>query len=72
MDNSELANLELPVIVEPKDPGLDDRITSLLNNTKIPGWMKIVAEWWENGEIDDGTYLNIVQFLLDEGIIKKI
>jgi len=71
LDNSELANLELPVIVEPKDSGLDDR-TSLLNNTKIPGWMKIVAEWWENGEIDDGTYLNIVQFLLDEGIIKKI
>ena len=72
LDNSELANLELPVIVEPKDPELDDRITSLLNNAKIPGWMKIVAEWWENGEIDDGTYLNIVQFLLDEGIIKKI
>ena len=58
LDNSELANLELPVIVEPKDSGLDDR-TSLLNNTKIPGWMKIVAEWWENGEIDDGTYLNL-------------
>ena len=72
LDKSELANLELPVIVEPKEIELDNQITSSLNNTKIPGWMKIVAEWWENGEIDDGTYLNIVQFLLDEGIIKKI
>jgi len=72
LDNSELAHLELPVIVEPKEIELDNQITSSLNNTKIPGWMKIVAEWWENGEIDDGTYLNIVQFLLDEGIIKKI
>jgi len=72
LDKSELANLELPVIVEPKEIELDNQITSSLNNTKIPGWMKIVAEWWENGEIDDGTYLNIVQFLLSEGIIKKI
>ena len=69
LDNSELANLELPVIVEPKEIEFDNQITSSLNNTKIPGWMKIVVEWWENGEIDDGTYLNIIQFLLDEGII---
>ena len=70
-DNSELANLELPIIVEPKDPELDNRISLSLNDAKIPEWMKNVTEWWEKGEIDDRTYLNIIQFLLDEGIIKK-
>ena len=71
MDFSKLRLSSFKSFVEPKEIEFDNQITSSLNNTKIPGWMKIVVEWWENGEIDDGTYLNIIQFLLDEGIIKQ-
>ena len=35
----------------------------------IPDWIKIHAEWWANGQIDDLTYLLGIEYLVKEGVI---
>ena len=34
---------------------------------EIPDWIKDVACFWANGDIDDETYLNIISCLVDNG-----
>ena len=36
---------------------------------QIPSWTKNVALFWGQGEIDDGEYVEFLQFLVDEKII---
>jgi len=36
----------------------------------IPEWIKNNAEWWSQGLISDEEYLNAVEFLIKEGIIR--
>jgi hypothetical protein len=37
---------------------------------KIPEWIKSNAGWWANGEIDDATFVQGIQFLIKEDILK--
>jgi len=37
--------------------------------TAIPGWIKNNAEWWADGVIDDSSFLQGIQFLINEGIM---
>jgi hypothetical protein len=37
---------------------------------KIPDWVRNNAKWWSNGEIDDKTFANGIQYMIKEGIIK--
>ena len=37
---------------------------------KIPEWIKNNAKWWSDGQIDDNTFANGIQFMIKEGIIK--
>jgi len=36
---------------------------------KVPDWIKNNAEWWSQGEIDETTFKNAIQFLVQEEII---
>jgi len=36
---------------------------------KVPGWIKNNAKWWSEGQIDDGTFVNGIQFLMTKKII---
>ncbi len=36
---------------------------------KVPAWIKNNAEWWSEGQIDDGTFINGIQFLMTKKII---
>jgi len=36
---------------------------------KVPAWIKNNAEWWSEGQIDDGTFINGIQFLMTQKII---
>ena len=38
--------------------------------TKIPDWIKNNAGWWANGDIDDNSFVQGIQFLIKEGIMK--
>jgi len=35
----------------------------------IPSWVKNVASFWCNNEIDDASYIEAVEFLVDDGVI---
>ena len=45
-------------------------IPSAFAEEKVPGWIKNNAEWWVNKQIDDKTFVNGIQFLINEEIIK--
>ena len=36
----------------------------------IPTWIKNNAEWWADGQIDDGSFVQGIQYLVKEGILK--
>ena len=37
---------------------------------EVPGWVKNNAGWWAEGQIDDSSFLQGIQYLVKEGIIK--
>ena len=45
-------------------------IPSAFAEEKVPGWVKNNAEWWVNNQIDDKTFVDGIQFLINEEIIK--
>ncbi len=60
--------IEVPIF-PPKDgvtpPQPDDTPT-----TAIPDWIKNNAGWWADGQIDDDSFVQGLQFLIKEGIMK--
>jgi len=38
--------------------------------SSIPEWVKNNAGWWTDGTIDDGTFVNAIQYLIKEGLIQ--
>jgi hypothetical protein len=34
---------------------------------EIPAWIKSNAGWWADGQIDDGSFVEGIQFLIKEG-----
>ena len=38
--------------------------------TSIPAWIKNNAGWWADGQIDDGSFVSGLQWLISNGIIK--
>ena len=54
--------------------GISTTTTSPIISTQsqtvaIPDWVKNNAEWWADGQIDDNTFANGIQYLIKEGII---
>jgi hypothetical protein len=37
---------------------------------EIPEWIKNNAGWWADGQIDDDSFVQGLQFLIEEGIMK--
>src|SRR3990172_8158407 len=37
---------------------------------EIPSWIKNNAGWWASGQIDDGSFIQGIQYLIKEGIIR--
>ncbi len=36
---------------------------------RVPQWVKTNAEWWANDQIDEGTFLSGIEYMLKHGII---
>ncbi|MGB0856043.1 MAG: peptidase, partial [Nitrosopumilus sp.] len=53
-------------------PGLPGTIPqpTLSEKLEIPDWVKNNAEWWASGEIDDNSFVQGIQYLIQEGIMK--
>ncbi len=41
-----------------------------LTDAKIPDWIKSNAGWWANGQIDDNSFVQGIQFMIKEGLMK--
>ena len=59
LNGSDLANTILPVVV--------NRIN--IDETSIPVWIKNNAGWWATDQIDDSSFLQGIQYLIQEGIM---
>jgi len=59
LNGSDLANAILPVVV--------NRIN--IDETSIPAWIKSNAGWWATDQIDDSSFLQGIQYLIQEGIM---
>jgi hypothetical protein len=51
-----------------KNPLLEKQSENV--SSKIPEWIKSNAGWWATGEIDDATFVQAIQFLIKEDILK--
>ena len=40
------------------------------STNNIPSWIKNNAGWWADGSIDDNSFVQGIQFLIKEGIMK--
>ena len=57
-------------IVETVDPEpVENIIEPVADVQKVPEWLKNTAEWWSQGEVDETTFKNAIQFLVQENII---
>ena len=59
--------LEVPIQIYANDANDDGVSTS---SPTIPGWIKNNAGWWADGAIDDDSFVQGIQFLIKEGIMK--
>jgi len=59
LNGSDLANAILPVVV--------NRVS--IDETSIPAWIKNNAGWWATDQIDDSSFLQGIQYLIQEGIM---
>jgi len=48
---------------------LEKSSDNTVSSSSIPEWIKSNAGWWANGEIDDTTFVQGIQFLIKEGIL---
>jgi len=51
-------------------PGSSDTTPPVPEKTPIPGWIKNNAEWWAAGQIDDNSFVQGIQFLIKEDVLK--
>ena len=48
----------------------DDSSASGSTGEEIPAWIKSNAGWWADGQIDDGSFVQGMQFLISEGFMR--
>ena len=41
----------------------------LEDKPKVPGWVKNNVQWWANGQVDDATFINGIEFMVKEKVI---
>ena len=62
--NSKTTIVIISFVVNPNDTA------SVSQDNKIPDWIKNNAGWWADGQIDDNSFVEGIQFLIKEGFMK--
>jgi hypothetical protein len=60
LDDSKVANLEIPLIVDRKDS---------TSEYQIPEWVKNNAGWWADEQIPDSAFIDGIEYLIKQGIV---
>ncbi len=63
---SGFAIVEIEIDENPLLEKVDDNVDS---SSEIPAWIKNNADWWADGQIDDKTFVQGIQFLIKEKIM---
>ncbi len=58
------------LLIEVPISPLQGNITPPIQTIKIPDWIKNNAGWWAEGSIDDSSFVQGIQWLIKEGIMK--
>ena len=61
LNGNNLAQTSIPVVI--------DRIGIQNNEISIPEWIRNNAGWWADGQIDDGTFIQGIEYLIKNEII---
>jgi hypothetical protein len=61
LEDNELAKTSIPIVINP--------VTYENNNISIPEWIRNNAGWWSEGQIDDNTFIQGIEFLIKNDII---
>jgi hypothetical protein len=61
LNGNDLARTSIPIVI--------DRIGGQNNEISIPEWIRNNAAWWAEGQIDDGTFIQGIEYLIKNDII---
>ena len=61
LDNNNLANTTIPIVI--------NRVTNQENEISIPDWIKNNAGWWATEQIDDKTFIQGIEYLIQNDVI---
>ncbi|MFB5615200.1 MAG: peptidase [Candidatus Nitrosomaritimum yanchengensis] len=61
LNENDLARTSIPIVI--------DRIGNQNNEISIPEWVRNNAAWWSDGQIDDGTFIQAIEYLIKNDII---
>ena len=61
LDNNEFAKTTFPVVI--------NRV-STQNEISIPNWIRNNAAWWSDNQIDDNTFIQGIEYLIQNNIIR--
>jgi hypothetical protein len=61
LNGNDLARTSIPIVI--------DRIGGQNNEISIPEWIRSNAAWWAEGQIDDGTFIQGIEYLIKNNII---
>ena len=61
LDGNNLARISIPVVI--------DRIGNQNGEISIPEWIRSNAGWWAEGQIDDTTFIQGIEYLIKNEII---
>ncbi len=61
LDGNDLARTSIPMVIDRKDNQIDQIL--------IPEWIKNNAAWWAEGQIDDDTFIQGIEYLIKNEII---
>ncbi len=60
LDDNNIAKTSIPIIINPKTQE---------NDISIPDWIRNNAKWWADGSIDDKSFVQGIQYLIQNRII---
>jgi hypothetical protein len=66
----ELAGFVIIEIEIAENPLLEESNGDVVSPPEIPAWIKTNAGWWAEGAIEDSDFVQGIQFLIKEGIMK--
>ena len=61
LNGNDLARTSIPIVI--------DRIGDQNNQISIPEWVRNNAAWWSDGQIDDETFIQAIEYLIKNDII---